>query len=336
MFKKVISKDREQSRSSDLIGVDFATTATKVARLKESKGSLVLTGLDLLPAVDFAEEPSRLQLPRSMTTNYGCLAYTGPSAVVRMINTALPVDQHQLPEEKIRKHLNISDDFRVSASLVKRGEGRQDSTFLAAAIPNDDAAHMLELFPAGPPAPASIEVAGLSFMTAFLHAHGDACTGSTVCLLECGETISHFAFITNGIPTLVGKLPIGAKILREKVAQDLGLDDDLASSIMSDASVNISSSLTTVLAPHVKQLSISKDFIERHQGSRLAGLYVSGGMSLMSGCAEEVGRLLGMRAQPWSPLENITFDKSSIPEEMVQQATRFSAAIGAAIGGVES
>lgn len=336
MFKKVISTDREQSRSSDLIGVDFATTATKVARLKESKGSLVLTGLDLLPAVDFADEPSRLQLPRSMTTNYGCLAYTGPSAVVRMINTALPADQHQLPEEKIRKHLNISDDFRVSASLVKRGEGRQDSTFLAAAIPNDDAAHMLELFPVGPPAPASLEVAGLSFMTAFLHAHGDACIGSTVCLLEGGETISHFAFITNGIPTLVGKLPIGAKILREKVAQDLGLDDELAISIMNDASVNISSSLTNVLAPHIKQLSISKDFIERHQGSRLSGLYVSGGLSLMSGCAEEVGRLLGMRVQPWTPLENIIFDKSSIPEEMIKQATRFSAAIGAAIGGMES
>ena len=35
MLKKIISKDREQSRFSDLVGVDFSTTATKVVRLKQ-------------------------------------------------------------------------------------------------------------------------------------------------------------------------------------------------------------------------------------------------------------------------------------------------------------
>jgi Tfp pilus assembly PilM family ATPase len=320
-----------------LIGVDFSTTATKVVRLKESKGSLVLAGLDLLPAVDFSEEEiSQLQLPRSMTTNYGCLSYTGPAAIVRMINTGIGAGDTELAEEKIRKHLNVSEDYRVSASLVKRGEGRQDSAFLAAAIPDVDAARMLDMFPAGPPAPASLEVAGLSFMTAFLHARGSECEEKTVCLLEGGEVISHFAFITNGAPTLVGKLPFGARQLREKIAADLGLDEDLATSIMNDASVNISSSVANVLGPNIKQLSISKDFIERHQGSRISKLYVSGGMSLMSGWAAELGQVLGMQVETWSPLENIDCSGGSVPEEMLNQATRFSAAIGAAIGGMEA
>lgn len=336
MLKKKTKKDRSQSRSSDLVGVDFATTATKVVRLKENKGSVVLTGLDLLPPVDFSEEPRRLQLPRSLASNYGCLTYTGDRAVVRMIKSVAETDGPLIPDDKIRKHLNVSDEYRVSACLVKRGEARQDSTFLAAAIPDRDASRMLGMFPGGPPAPASLEVAGLSFLTAFLHAQQAGDSGSTVCVMECGERISHFVFVANGTPMLVGRLAFGAKILREKLAADLGLDEELVTSILSDASVNISASVTSILAPHIKQLSISKDFMERHQGTRITKLYLSGGMSLMSGWAEEIGRTLGMKVQTWNPLENIEYDAATVPEEMIRQATRFTAAIGAAIGGMNA
>lgn len=336
MLKKIISKDREESRFSDLIGVDFSSTATKVVRLKQNKGSLMLTGMDLLPKVDFSVEPERMPLPRNLVTNYGCLAYTGSASVVRMINTHIQEDEDALEEQKIRSYLNVTDDFRVSAQLIKRGKGRQDSSFLAAAIPTADAERMLELFPAGPPAPASLEISGLSFMSAFLHAKGAECEGVTVCLLETGETTSHFAFLTNGLVTLVGKLPFGARQLRQQVAEDLGLDEELAISILNDDSINISSSVSTALGPHMKQLSISKDFIERHQGSRISRLYVSGGLSLLGGWGSEVGRLLGTRVDAWNPLENIEYDPAAFPAEMIEQSTRFTAAIGAAIGGIES
>jgi len=148
--------------------------------------------------------------------------------------------------------------------------------------------------------------------------------------------VSHFAFVTNGLVTLVGKLPVGAQMLREKVAQDLGLDEDLAASSLSDASINISSSIAGVLAPFIKQISISKDFIERHQGQRISRIYLSGGLSLLPSWGVEVEKLLGAQVAYWSPLENIEYDPASIPADMVKQATRFSAAIGAAIGGFEA
>ena len=169
-----------------------------MVRLKQGKGGISLVGLDLLPPLDFSAEAERLQLPRNLSTNYCCLAYTGGPSVVRMINTHIDEREGVLPELKIRELLNVTEEFRVSAQLIKRGQGRQDSSFLAVAIPNKDAEYMMELFPSGPPAPASLEVSGLSFISAFLHARGEECADSTVCLFDTGETISHFVFLTNG------------------------------------------------------------------------------------------------------------------------------------------
>lgn len=206
---------------------------------------------------------------------------------------------------------------------------------LAAAIPEDDIRFMLNMFPAGPPAPASLEVSGLSFVSAFLHARGKECSDSTVCLLETGETISHFVFLNKGEVVLVGKMPFGARTLRTQLSSDLGVDDDLASSILNDRSINISSSLSKVLSPFIKQISISKDFIERHQGNKVSSIYVSGGLSLLPSCNAELGQMLNSEIKRWNPLENITCDPEILTPEMQEQATRFSAAIGAAIGGFE-
>ncbi|MEE9367809.1 MAG: pilus assembly protein PilM [Pontiella sp.] len=335
MIKKVINKSRAKRRFSDLVGIDFSTTATKVVRLKDNKGVLSLAGIDLMPAIDLSSAATRIDLPRNIAAHYGCLSYTGNAAVVRMINTQIPGNEDQVPESKLRELLNVTDDFRVSAQLIKKGKGRQDSSLLAVAIPKDDVRYILDMFPAGPPAPASLEISGLSFVTAFLHARGAECESSTVCLVETGETVSHFAFLNKGEITLVGKMPFGAKTLRNKLSKDLGVDDELAVSILNDRSINISASLSSVLDPFIKQLSISKDFIERHQGCRVGKVYVSGGLSLLPSWSEEISQKLLAETVRWSPLENIECDPDILTDDMKQQVTRFSAAIGAAIGGFE-
>ncbi|VGO14949.1 hypothetical protein PDESU_03529 [Pontiella desulfatans] len=335
MIKKASKKDQTRKRFNDLVGVDFSTTGTKVVRLKSHKGGLTLAGLDLLPPIDFGEVASRIELPRNMSTYYGCLSYTGSAAVVRMVNAPLPAGEETLPEPKLRELLNVTDDYRVSARMVKRGKGRQDSSLLAAAIPQDDVRYLLSMFPSGPPAPASLEVSGLAFVSAFLHARGEECKESAVCLFEAGESLSHFVFLNNQSVVLVGKLAFGTRTLRQKLAKDLGVDEELADSILTDRSINISSSLSNVMEPFFKQLSISKDFIERHQGCRISKIYVSGGLSLLSSWSSEVGNLLNMAVEHWSPFENIEIDPDILPHEMEKQATRFAAAVGAAIGGFE-
>jgi len=334
-IKKVIKGGRLQQKAASLVGVDFSTTSTKVVRLKKIKEELVLMGIDLLPAVDFGAEACRIELPRNITAHYGSLAYTGKSSVVRMVNASLSDGQTELPERKLRELLNVGDDYRVSATLAKKGQGRHDSSFLAAAIPEDDLHFLQSMFPSGPPAPASVEVAGLSFVSAFINARGDECQGETVCLIETGESASHFVFINDGVPALVGKFDFGGSTLREKVVKDLGVDDELAGTILTDSSINISTSMNDVMTPFLKQLSISKDFIERRQGCQVSKVYVSGGTSLLPHWPSVVEQMLHAEALPWSPFENIRYDHPDIvPEHLANQVTRFAAAAGAAIGGL--
>ena len=336
-IKKAINGSRLKQMAPNLIGIDFSTTATKVVRLKKNKAELVLMGVDLLPAIDFGAAARRIELPRNMAAHYGCLAYTGTSSVVRMVNAVLPEGQTELPDQKLRELLNVEDDYRVSATLAKRGQGRHDSSFLAAAIPEDDVQFLLSMFPSGPPAPASVEVAGLSFVPAFLNARGDECRDEAVCLIEAGDSVSHFVFINKGVVALVGKFGFGGSTLREKVAQDLGVDDELAGTILTDQSINISTTMNDVMTPFFKQISISKDFIERHQNCRISKMYVSGGLSLLPHWSSLVEQTLHAEVQFWSPFENMQYDHPNIiPEHLAPQATRFAAAVGAAIGGLEA
>ena len=134
---------------------------------------------------------------------------------------------------------------------------------------------------------------------------------------------------------LIGRMNFGSGTLRQRLAEDLGVDEELASSILNDRSINISSSISSVLEPFIKQVSISKDFIERHQSCRVGKLYVSGGLSLLPSWSTEVGQMLHDKAIPWSPLENISVEAGVLSDELNVEATRFSAAIGAALGGFE-
>lgn len=318
------------------VGIDFSTTSTKVVRLKRNKSDMVLMGIDLLPAVDFTQGARRIELPRNMSAHYGCLTYTGTSSVVRMVNTPLAEGQTELPENKLRELLNVEDNYRVSSAVAKRGQGRQDTSFLAAAIPEDDVQFLLSMFPSGPPAPASVEVAGLSFLSSFLHARGEECRDEAVCLIEAGESVSHFVFMNKGVVVLVGKFGFGGKALRAKVVQDLGVDDELAATILTDQSINISTTIDDVTAPFFKQLSISKDFIERHQGCRISKVYISGGLSLLPCWSTIIKQKLNVDAMTWSPFEKLQLDHPNIvPEHLAAQSACFAAAMGAAIGGFE-
>lgn len=335
MVGKIINKRRMQRRLIDLVGIDFSTTGTKVVRMKKGKSGLVLTGLDLLPPITIGDGVAALELPRSLISNYGCIVYTGSASVVRMVNTKLENDETSLSEVKLRELLNVNEDFRVNAQLITKGTGGKDASLLAAAIPSGDVQFFLDQFAEGSPAPISIEVASLSFIPAFLNSYGSKSSEGAICLIDAGESVSNFAFLSKGDVVLVGKMGFGASSLREKLAVDLGVDEDLVLSILDDQSINISTSVSSVLEPFLRQVSISKDFIERHLSCHVSQVFVSGGMSLLPDWVSEVEQKLHAEVVSWNPLGNIQAPAGVVSAEMEKQVTRFSAVIGAVIGGFE-
>ncbi|MCF7847918.1 MAG: pilus assembly protein PilM [Kiritimatiellales bacterium] len=331
----LLNKNKKHKGLSDLVGIDFSSTAVKVVRLKKSRTGIGLAGLDLLPPVDFSQQSGRIDLPRNLCPHYGCLAYSSEDTVVRLINASPTAGSEVLPEEQIRELLNVGEEYRASAVLVNKGKGRQDSGFLAAAIPEDDARFLFNMFPSGPPAPLSIEVSGLASITAFLHARSEECGNESVCLIESGDQVSYFAFINRGVISLVGRYGFGGRMLRHKIVEELGVDDELAGTILSDQSINIAATILDVMNPFLKQLAISRDFMERHQKSKVTKVYASGGTSLLPHWKEIVQQELQIEAVSWNPFENIQIEQDVFPSNLVGQEARFAAAVGAAIGGLQ-
>jgi len=332
-FESVLSTLRKQRKMTDLVGIDFSTTAIKVVRIKKGKDGLSLADIDLFSPVDFGAPVARIELPRNIAAHYGCLAYSAPDALIRMINVKPEPGETTLPEAKIREVLNVDEDYRVSALAVKGGG--PDPAFLAVAIPERDARFLLGTFPAGPPAPISIETSGLAFAAAFMNACPEESADETICLIDVGETLSHFIFLDKGAVVLAGKFGFGAGLLRARVATDLEVDEELAETILMDQSINVSASLMGAMAAFVKQLSISRDFIERHRRTRVSKVYVSGGLSLLPAWMGMIRQMLHADVLTWDPLRNVHCPRGVLSEEMAGQATRFAAAIGAAVGGFE-
>jgi len=328
-------KGKKRKGLSDLVGVDFSASGVKVVRIKNNRDGICVTGVDLLPAVDFTQPARRISLPRNLCPHYSCLSYSSKDTVVRLVSASIPSESEELSEEEVRELLNVNEDYRAAATLLKRGKGREDSSFLAAAMPESDARFLISMFPSGPPAPMSIEISGLSTINAFLHARGNECIDTSVCLIECGDKVSYFAFLNRGVVSLVGKFIFGGDLLRRKIVEDLGVDDELASSILSDRSVNIAAIIQDVMTPFLKQLVISRDFVERHQKSRITRIYASGGTSLFPHWKETIQQSLLIDVVSWSPFENIDMEPGIFPPNLKGQETRFSAAVGAVIGGFQ-
>ncbi|MBN2685405.1 MAG: pilus assembly protein PilM [Pontiellaceae bacterium] len=330
-----VLKKRFQRRCNDFLGFDFSSTATKVVRLKRSGDCVTLLDAALLPPVDFSVPAVRPELPRKMNAYYGCLSYSGKNASIRVLHTPLRPGETEPSDAKLRELLSVKSDFRVASTLLQQGKGRQDSSLLGVAVPKSDIDFFLNMFPSGPPAPASLEVSGLAVIPAFLHARGAECRNEVVCLIEAGENISTFVFLKGEEVYLVGKHSFGLRALRERLSKDLDVNDELAMSILRDRSINISSSLASVQESFIKQLSVSKDFVERHENCKITKTYLSGGLSLFSFWPQEINQRLNTSAHIWSPLENIQLAAADVmPHELQDQATRFSAAIGAALGGL--
>jgi Tfp pilus assembly PilM family ATPase len=327
---------RTQRKVFDLVGIDFSTTGTKVVRLKKTRGGDVsLIGMDILPPVDLTTTKCSLSLPKQLTTHYVNVVYSGTEAMARVLNAPLSTDEKMLSDKKLRESLHVSEEYRVSATILKKGKPRQDSMFLVAAVPNSIITSVLSFFEIGSPAVASVEVAGVAFISAFLHAYGKKVKDKAVCIVEFGESTTYFAFLNKGMVLLVGKFGIGAATMRDKISADLGLDEDLTQTIIVDRSIDVSSPITNVMMPILKQLSISKDFVERYQTCEIEKLYISGDRDLLSCWTQEVAQFLQVDVVSWNPLENIRCEKGVIPKEFSDKISSFAVAIGAAIGGLE-
>jgi len=327
------AKEQGQRKLSNLLALDFANSGLKAVRLKKVKDRIVLSAADILPPVnlDAGDHPD---LPKPLAAYYTSLCVSTKEAHIRVFNHVL--QDSETFEDVIYDNLSVSQDYRVAGRILIEGKGKRESSILGVAIPENLIGQHLDLFVSGAPAPHSLELSGLAAFSAFLFNRGKQTANQTVCLIEAGHCHTYVAFLHHNQLQVVNRFDVGGKSLQQQVQIALGVDEEMASTILSGGSVDVAAPVRTALAPFIKQLSIYREYVERQNKTSLSGVYMSGGEAKSSYWQAAVQQVLGLTPVIWNPFEKIEGFDDAYPDQLKGQESRFAAAVGAALAGMEA
>lgn len=330
-----------QADHSDILGLDFGASGTKAVRLKRNENTVSLVAADILPAVSFPATVTEFPIPRPLHARYVAIATSASPAIVKLLT--LPIHSDKPTDVHVNELMGIGGggaeagehgDFRVGYERIH--ESRTERKFLAAALTDNTARSLCNLFPSGIPAPCSLEISGLAGMTAFTQGPGARHKGDTVAVVDFGATSTYAAFYNRGVMALIRKFEFGSASVLKKLKEALGVDGDVAIGILNDPSFDISQILRQTMESFLQQMTISWDFVERRENAPVSHFYVSGGLAMFRSWIDEVRKITGREPTPWNPFENITIGDESIPGAWKGQESRFAAATGAALAALES
>lgn len=333
-LKSANVKERGGRRLANLLSLDFATSGVKAVRLKKNKDHIALVAADILPplALDAEERPV---LSKPLSAYYVALCATMDNTIMRVFPQILPEENEDI-EAFVRENLSVASDYRVSGLVLSRARGKRESSLLGVAVPEKTVQHYLSLFANGAPAPRSLESSGLAAFSAFLFNYGEQTANQTVCLIETGARYTYAAFLCRNQLQLVNRFDVGGDALQRQVQMVLSVDSEMAGTILSGGSVDVSTPVRQVLNPFTRQLSIYREFVERQSKSSLSSVYISGGQASSSYWQSAVKEVLGVVPQVWNPFEKIEIPDGTFPANLKGQESRFAAAVGAALAGMEA
>jgi Tfp pilus assembly PilM family ATPase len=327
---------------SDIVGVDVAAGGVKAVRLKRNPDSTTaptLVAAALLPAITLPPEGSPVSpliLPKNLSARQVSIALTGKSALVKLLSFMGKTDATMEAQLGEMMGIDKTADFRISYRILSEGHGRTESKVLVVAIPEADVQWALQLFPSGFPAPFSIEISGLASLSSFLQGPAFQHKEDTVGVIDFGAEVSFMAIFNKSVAALVRKFDFGSNAILARVQESMGVDAATALEIVSGGSIDLSQFFTDAMDPFIKQLVISRDFLERRENCRISRIYVSGGATASRDWNAVVQNALGLPITLWDPFEPVTLQPGAIPDELKGRESRFTAAMGAAWGTLDT
>lgn len=327
---------------TDVVGLDIGSASVRAVRIRKNNDTLTVTAVDILErpvqAGNEAEEHPlpTLDLPSHVKARYASLAVDSSEAIVRLLT--LPGKSEADLDTRVIDSLGLEnpDDYRISYKVLADGATRSETRVVAVAYPDTLATDSIAMLPTtGTPAPYSLEVSGLATMTTFMNGPVTARESDTLGLIDFGETSSLFAFFHKGSPALIRKLDRGTNALLDKVEAMLGVDRETAIGIISDGSFDISPAATEVLQPLVRQILVSRDFVERRESCKVDAVYLAGGLAVSRDAQNEIGGAMGIPVESWNPFSGLNMAADAMPDKFAGLEWRFAAALGACLATFE-
>lgn len=330
-FKDFTSKMKR--RATEVTGIDFGKTATKVVHLRKNGDGIVMATAELLPALS---ESGGFKLPPGIKTRYVAIAVSSPGATAKLLTFPGAIDAAF--ENTLAKNMGMEADTddRMAYRIITEGTGRVESRVLATTIPEQDAAAVMAHFETGLPVPCSLELAPLAALTAFEAGHVLSGASPAAGLIDFGTESSTLSIFHKQKLVLLRRFEFGTRKLLDRVTSTLHIDTDTALNILSDNAFDISELITEIMSPLASQLIVSRDFVERRENCNLRQIHCIGGLTSSPAAMHELERALNIDAKIFDPftipgLQTAALDSGNAnPPHWC-----FSAAIGAALGTLQ-
>ncbi len=324
---------RDKMRS-DLVGLDFGASGIKAVRMRRAKDKFVVCAVDILPPLDATSAPSRLNLPANLLAKYAAVCVGGGRSVVRLLD--IPLNPDQTPEEQIQQQFNLSGDYRMGHFPITPTGTKGFLRTIAVAIDEETARSVLERMSSGLPSPDSLELCGLAALNAYMDHGINEKQEDAVALIEGGtRNIYHF-ILYRGRPVLIRKFESGAASLSARIQAQFGLDAGMADNMLQVGAIDISNVVREVMGEFLRQLVISKDYVERQDQCRLRHVLLTGGLSSNPFWVRVISETFGLPAEAWNPFSHLDVAPGAYPNRWRGHEGRFAAAVGAACGGLRA
>jgi Tfp pilus assembly PilM family ATPase len=325
-------KDKNKPpKITDVLGLDFGTTSTKLVRLRKTAGKLSLVDADVMPTYDVesVDKETRISIPKKLNAPYASAAFTSEQSHVRFMYVPSKLSDPRSIRQRVGKSLGLGREFRVGFSLVERGQEDVDHKVLAAAVPDEHVQAVRGLLPGHHPSLISLEIAGLSALNSFSHTPAVQETEGIVCYLEAGAASLYISFYLDGILRLVRRFNHGSLYIQQRIQDVLNINEEDALTVLFEDASPLAELGMEPINTMAQELSISCKFVERNESSRISAVYASGGLSYSPYWAWVIEEIMGVEVQVWNP-----FTANGIknyPKGVHGVESMFSPAVGTAL-----
>ncbi|MDZ4199985.1 MAG: hypothetical protein U1E27_11970 [Kiritimatiellia bacterium] len=320
-------------QKQEVLGLDLGASSIKAVRLKRQKDEIHLVSTGVFPPIDLSGKSVAVfpRLPESLSANYAAVCVSHEKSALRILTLAGTDDL----EAQIREQLGAGADTRF-AHLPLTPPNVKPARVLAASLPQDCVDACLALFRSGPPAACSLELSGLSVLSACLYSLGEESAQGPICVMEAGAQSTYVFFLHRGAPVLVRKYDIGAIRLLEAIEAELEVDRETALGLVQEGAIDLSHIFRDVMESAVRQIVISRDFVERQEKCRIGKILCSGAMTSSPFWRQMLRDTSAMEVEPWNPFSRLIVAADAMPTTQPGWESRFACALGAALGVMES
>jgi Tfp pilus assembly PilM family ATPase len=321
----------------DIVAVDFSQTEPKCCRLQLASGGIQLVAADVLPGIqgETSADPKSahrlISLPKHLSPRHAVLCLPGRHALVKLLN--LPGHLNGDSEAKIREDIGVgAGEYRIGYKVLGHSHGRVETKLVTVALPEIDLQHYLGCFSSGWPVPVSVELAGLAAVNAFIKGYLDNCTEETLGVVQFEDYVSFFAFLHKKELVLIRKFDFGHDHVLSAIQSRLNVNRETALNVAFDQSFDITQMIKEVCDPFVRQLVISKHFVERRENCHVARIFIPGTAPAAHRLAQEVRIASEGEVEQWDPLKAVIVAPGAVSPKLSGQHSLLAAAIGAGIG----